>query len=280
MKKVLIATDFSTAADGLLNCVAELKQMGMEEALLVHVIDIRIGEGSILHLQQSGRKKLEEIAKGLEGYGIKTKLYTPIGFAATEIVQIARAEDASLILIGSRGRGVIKEVFIGSTTFDVIRLSNVPVLVEKYIKNKDQKYVNACIDKFQKILLPIDFSECSRGIVKEVKEMANVVQEVVLLSVVEQGESYQELEKVKDHVRAKINDLVMEFEVLGIAAKGIVQAGIPSKCIVELAGKEKVTSIMMGTRGKGLIKSLLLGSTSDAVARTAKRAVILIPCSK
>ncbi|WP_026476936.1 universal stress protein [Alkaliphilus transvaalensis] len=279
MKKVLIATDFSPAAEELLNCISELKAMGMEEAVLVHVVDIRLGEEASIPRQQLSLEKLKETAEKLHGFGVKTKSYTPIGFAATEIVQIAKAEEVSLILIGSKGKSIVKEVFLGSTTFDVIRLTDVPVLVEKYCKGESSECVSVCINKFQKVLLPIDFSECSRSILEKVKAMAGVVQEVILLTVVEQGESDKQVEEAQTGYTEYLMEVAEELRQLGISTKVVVEVGIPSVCINKWAEAEQVTSIIMGTRGKGLIKSLLLGSTSDAVARTAKRPVVLIPCN-
>ncbi|WP_243136871.1 universal stress protein [Alkaliphilus serpentinus] len=277
MKKVLIATDFSPAAEALLNCIDEFKRMGLEEAILVHVIDIRFGEETIIDLQLEAIKKLESIGKKLEAYGIKTKKYTPVGFAATEIVQIARTEEASLILIGSKGKSVLKEVFLGSTTFDVIRLADVPVLVEKY--NKHQGHVkNVCINKFQKILIPMDFSDYSTAIIEKVMTISpNIIEEIILLSVVEQGETLEEIEDAKKQYRELLEEIAGEFRDFGIRVKVEAREGIPSVAITELANEEEVTSIVMGTRGRGLIKALLLGSTSDAVARISKRPVILIP---
>ncbi|SCZ12062.1 universal stress protein [Alkaliphilus peptidifermentans] len=279
MKKVLIATDFSPAAQKLFNCIEELKNMGLEEAVIVHVVDIRIGEGSTSALQSNGEERLNEIVTKLEGYGIHTKTYTPIGFAATEIVQIAKAEEVSLILIGSRGKSAIKEIFLGSTTFDVIRLTDVPVLVEKYKKEKEE-IENVCINKFQKILLPIDFSDCSSLITQKIMTLPPGVEEVILLSVVDHGESNDELERKKIQYKERLQKIADEFTINGINSRIEVVDGIPSKVITEVADRELVTAIAMGTRGRGLIKALLLGSTSDAVARISSRPVLLIPCNK
>lgn len=278
MKKLLIATDFSPPAQRLLNCIDEFRIMGLEEVVLVHVVDIRLGEGLSISLKHEGEEKLKEIEGVLKNKGINTKQYTPIGFAASEIVNIARQEEVSLILIGSKGKGVIKEVFLGSTTFDVIRLAETPVLIEKYIKNEENQYVNACASKFNKVLLPIDFSDCSELIIEEAKGLAGIAKEIVLLTVVEQGESQQEIEDSKDEYNRLLTEIAEEFEKLGIAAKIRIEEGIPSQKIVAAADAEKVGSILMGTRGRGIIKSLLLGSTSDAVARLSKRPVLLIPC--
>lgn len=278
MKKVLIATDFSPPAKRLFNCIEELKVMGLEELVLVHVVNIRLGEGISTTLQQESEKKLRELELAMKAKGFRVKVHTPIGFPASEIVNIAKLQEVDLILIGSKGKGMFKEVFLGSTTFDVIRMAETSVMIEKYYKDENNEYINVCINKFGKILLPIDFSDCSRIIIDKVKRLSNVTQEIVLLTIVEEGESQEEIEAKKSYYKGLLEEIAFEINGLGINTKIIVKEGIPSQQIVGIADEEKVTSIVMGTRGKGLIKTLLLGSTSDAVARISKRPVILIPC--
>ena len=278
MKKVLVATDFSPPAQRLMNCLDELIEMGLEEIILVHVVDIRLGEGISVDLKRESEDRLMEVEMLLSSKNILVKKYSPIGFAASEIVNIAKLEEVSLILIGSKGKGVLKEVFLGSTTFDVIRLTEVPVLIEKYIKDESNEYINVCVNKFQKVLLPIDFSDCSNVIIEKAKNLSSITKEIVLLTIVEQGESFQEIQEAKENYQKLLNGIAVEFNELGIETKVLIKEGIPSQLIVAIAEEEQVTSILMGTRGKGLIKALLLGSTSDAVARISKRPVILIPC--
>ncbi len=278
MKKLLIATDFSPPAQKLLNCIDEFRTMGLEEIVLVHVVDIRLGEGLSISLKQEAEERLKQVEDTLKNKGFRTKLFTPIGFAASEIVNIARQEEVSLILIGSKGKGVIKEVFLGSTTFDVIRLAETPVLIEKYIKNEEDQYVNVCISKFDRVLLPIDFSDCSELIIERAKALSGTTKEIVLLTVVEQGESQQEIEASKQEYQRLMAEIAQPLEKLGITVKVRIEEGTPSQKIVATAEAEEVGSILMGTRGRGIIKALLLGSTSDAVARISKRPVLLIPC--
>lgn len=280
LRKVLIATDFSPPAKRLFECIDELKIMGLEELILVYVINIRLGEGLSTTQQREGEEKLREFEKALKAKGFKVELHTPIGFPASEIASIAKNREVDLILIGSKGKGMMKEAFLGSTTFDVIRLTETPVMIEKYYKNENNEYINVCINKFAKVLIPIDFSLCSRIIIDKAKKLSDVTQEIVLVSIVEEGESQAEIEEIKADYKELLEDIAKEFNKLGISTKIVVEEGIPSQQIVGIAEEEKVTSILMSTRGKGFIKTLLLGSTSDAVARISKRAVILVPCNK
>ncbi|SDY59241.1 universal stress protein [Tindallia californiensis] len=281
VRKVVIAMDFSPASSKLLNCVQELVDNGLEEVVLVHVIDLRIGEDrSIVSIQKETEEKLQAVAEELKKKNITTKISVLGGFAASEIAHIAEKEEASMILIGSIGKSILREIFLGSTTFDLIRMTTTPVLIEKYRKDEDEELQNICISKFQKVVVPVDFSKCSQLVLDEIKEMKSGIDEMILMSVAEHGETREEVERILEDYRKKLEEIAEDFRSLGITVKIKVDVGLPSKLITTTAEQENATLVVMATRGAGLLKSLLLGSTSDAVSRHSKRPVLLIPCGK
>ncbi len=281
VKKVVIAMDFSPASNKLLNCIQELVDNGLEEVVLVHVIDLRIGEErSIVSIQRETEEKLQEIANDLKEKGVKTKISVLGGFAASEIAHVAEKEEASMILIGSIGKSILKEIFLGSTTFDLIRMTTTPVLIEKYRKDEDEKIQNVCISKFEKIVVPVDFSRCSQLVLDEIKQMKYGIREMILMAVAEHGETREEVERILEDYKTKLEEIAEGYRQMGIVVQVKVDVGLPSKIITTTAEQENATLIVMATRGAGLLKSLLLGSTSDAVSRHSKRPVLLIPCGK
>jgi len=54
---------------------------------------------------------------------------TIYGYAAREIVEDAKAHDIGVIVMGSRGRGDLAGLVLGSTAHKVIHLADRPVLV-------------------------------------------------------------------------------------------------------------------------------------------------------
>jgi len=138
-KDVLFATDFSKTSNEILKNIANL---GVKRVVLVHVIDVNsvvgikkgfdIEEWLYSEMMLAGRR-LSNMVESLEKRGIKAKFVCPIpvGDPATEIVNAAKREKVSAIVLGARGRSVNKEILLGSVAEGVMRKSQIPVLIVK-----------------------------------------------------------------------------------------------------------------------------------------------------
>ncbi|MDG6904517.1 MAG: universal stress protein [Nitrososphaerota archaeon] len=75
-----------------------------------------------------------------------------------------------------------------------------------------------------------------------------------------------------------VNQSVQDAKNHGINARGEVLRTISSivESVVEVANKENVDLIVMGTRGLGGFKKLLLGSVSSGVVSHAKCSVLIV----
>jgi nucleotide-binding universal stress UspA family protein len=71
---------------------------------------------------------VEELTRaGIKAHGkVRNTIY---GYAAREIVEDAKTLDVSVIIMGSRGRGDLAGLVLGSTADKVIHLADRPVLV-------------------------------------------------------------------------------------------------------------------------------------------------------
>jgi nucleotide-binding universal stress UspA family protein len=280
MKRILLATDFSEPSEALMACLPELKSMGMEEVILFHAISVVRAQASALELQRYNEEKLHMKKVLLEKEGYHVKVRVPLGFPPEEIIDTALQEKADLILMGSHGGGLIKSFFLGSTTFDVIRISSVPVLVEKYADVDRKDYTPVCHLKFNRVLFPTDFSECARQGWKYLMEMAPQLQEVVLVSVIQKIRDEEMWREVQERSEQELMLMKKELEAAGCEVKVHLTEGTPSRQILKAADEDKVSLIVIPKRGEGYIKQLLLGSTAEAVTRQSKQPVLLVPCSQ
>lgn len=279
--KVLLATDFSNTAEKLMDCLQELKGLGAKEVVLVHVVDIHSAKLDAGQLQTENEKKLKEVKKHIQEMGFEVEIRVPIGSPSAEINKIAEKEDVSLILIASHGRGFIKKIFMGSTAYDVIRKAQKPILVEKYKNLESDACEVACKNKFSRIMVPTDFSECAGEVVEMLKKLNTPAQEVILTSVIESSSSLQELENNKKAAEEKMMELKNELDQNDVSNKITikVEEGVASDNIIRIAEEEDIGIIMMSTHGQGGLKDLLIGSTADRVARKSPIPVLLVPCN-
>jgi nucleotide-binding universal stress UspA family protein len=61
--------------------------------------------------------------------GVPVSGHTTAGDPGTELLKRARAADHDLIVMGSRGRGALRSVFLGSVSHFVLNHTTVPVLI-------------------------------------------------------------------------------------------------------------------------------------------------------
>ncbi|MCK8817221.1 universal stress protein, partial [Natroniella sulfidigena] len=218
------------------------------------------------------RKEKEKIEK----LGLDVKTSVLVGSPADKIVETAESEGVDLILMASQGKGYIKELLLGSITFNVIRTSNVPVLIEKHtgVKEKIEVFSN---NKFKKVLVPINTSKLSEKLFDKVKSAKGTIKNLVLLSVIEQITNQDKLNKIKKSTKERLEELKVQLEEEEINVETKVKVGIASQNILKVAQKEDVSLIMMPTTGAGKLREIMIGSTANAVIRNSKRDLMVFP---
>ena len=277
IRKLLLCTDFSEPASHLPDCLPELKERGLEEVVLIHVVNIRSAGGNAAALQKHNLQAMADLRMDLEKQGLQASVRVPIGFPPHEIVDAANEEDVSLILLGAIGKGIIRRIFMGSTSFDVIRMSNKPVLIERFQEDENQRIRIACREKFKRVLIPIDFSADSLSVVKNIQELVGSGGNLILMHVIEGSDSETaRQERIRD-AEGSLGLLKKDLEALGMSVVTHIREGAASTHINRIAQQEKATMIAIAKRGVGNIQGLLIGSTAEAVALRAPAPVLLFP---
>jgi nucleotide-binding universal stress UspA family protein len=271
--KVLLATDFSQCSEQLWNCLDELKVLGARELVVMHAVPLTPPARFV----DQAEERLSARKAEAEAMGFQAKVVVQVGQAPQEINNVAAREKVDLILVGAKGENRIREVFIGNTVRDLIRTVRKPILVEKY-KVTRGNWTPVCARKFDRVLLPVDFSEASMWIFSLVKDkLAGHISEAVLIHVVDKGHTEELLEANRAEALDRLNAMRQVLEDAGIRTEVRIKVGIPSQHIIKAARDEAVTLVMLATRGAGSIRELLLGSTAENVVRKSPRAVLLFP---
>ncbi len=277
--RVLYPTDFSLASESGTSVLKDLKDVGVREVVLLHVIDLNrlIGPVSgidipaVLHdYEDETRQNLERFGKKIEDMGFEVTVLEPVaGDPASVIADVAVEVNADLIAIPSHGKGLISGMLLGSVSEGVVKKSRVPVLVIKFISEGGE--LKTLFDRlFRKILLAYDFSENSEELVRYVREFAvrGKAEEVVVVHVIEKGDA------IDDEKMRKLDEIRRTFLKHGIDSETIIEAGTPYKEIVRIAEEKSVTMVAVSAKGEGLLRSLL-GGTADGVVRRSRVPVLV-----
>ena len=81
--------------------------------------------------QEEGNKVLDPIKKFLDKHQLNYRCATVVGHPVDEILKAAASEKSHLIVMGTRGHGVIGRALIGSIAQRVVSDSDMPVLLVK-----------------------------------------------------------------------------------------------------------------------------------------------------
>ena len=141
-EKILYPTDFSDVSKKALDYLAQLKDAGTKEIVVLHVIDekgidaiSRYAAGSaepmIREIEKEAMEEGTKIEKKLMQSSLIVKLRIETGVPLKEILKVEEEEKVSAIVIGSHGKTNLEEMFLGSVSEKVIRQSKNPVLIVK-----------------------------------------------------------------------------------------------------------------------------------------------------
>ena len=138
MQKILIATDGSPSSLEAIELGLELAEEHAAEVTFVHVapvLDRSFADGigvpaAVPHrIDEVDRKPLEDALALAAERDVEAKAELLAGQPVDEIVACADTIDADLIVLGSRGRGALATVLLGSVSRGVLHEARRPVLV-------------------------------------------------------------------------------------------------------------------------------------------------------
>jgi nucleotide-binding universal stress UspA family protein len=279
-RKMLVCTDLSPASNALIQCVEELKGIGMEEIVLTHVIYVANTPGLEEMLAEEARPVLERQKNILEDQGIRVTVEMPVGLPAHTLNETAEKHDVSAILIGSHGKGILQAAILGSVSAKLLGLARRPVLLARIAVLEGDKCHLVCGRLFIKILFPSDFSECAEHALNYLGKIAvETGCPITIMHVLEEkpadaATARQLEEEQRFFLEAKKHRLKSQ----GRSEVSIFLAtGEPAREIISMANEGNFSIIVMGSKGKGLLREVFLGSVANEVARHAGVPVLLIP---
>ncbi len=241
-------------------------------------------------MRKSERDYLRSIARRLKERGVQASALVLAGPPGPTLVQWMRGDAADLVVMTTHGRGALGRAAYGSVADQLVRSLEVPVLLVR--PDAADRAVADTGWMAREIVLGLDGSRTAEAALEPAARLARmlqvpmtVVQVVPPLAVaahppvpfptgydariteVRRREALDYLEDVAEGLRAR-----------GVAATAAAVIGdSPAGTLLDLGRAERGVLLAVGTRGRGGVKRLMLGSVADKLVRGAEVPVLVVP---
>lgn len=293
---ILVATDFSPAAEAALQQGVWLARVSGARLTLVHTLpdlrkvvhyasakaklDLLYGEGKEFEreVRRPSDARLRQTIAALNAPDLNIEYETLIGDPAVEIIHAVQQEGYDLVLVGTRGRSAWERFFVGSTAKRLIRKCPSAVWIVKPEHSGPPRAVLALTD----------FSEVSRRAVLAGAWAARQAGAALhLLHVIDSSDVPDDLieklpqggslrEEIREEARHRLEQFVAGLPIPPEQLRSHLSWGTPWKEIARLAQHEQIDLIALGTVGRSGVAGILLGNTAEKVLDTCDCSVLTV----
>ncbi|MEQ1680690.1 MAG: universal stress protein [Nitrospira sp.] len=237
-------------------------------------------------LMQETTTRLVDVTARAGGLGLLAQSRIATGIPSEEVLAVARAEDADLVVVGTRGKTGLEHVLLGSTAERIIRMAPCPVLTVPAGKQRAGECQKATVTS---MLVPVDFSDCSRDALEYGALIAQRSKTSLKLFHVLEPVSYgldftlphiAQRESSKAAITKRLSDFVSALSSLGLASDFLISGGLPADSILDAARAQSVDVIVMGTHGRRGVSHALFGSVAESVLRRSSCPVLTVRSPK
>ena len=289
IKKLLFVTKFEELCYGALTSLLSLRNAALEHVVFLNVIErdkvaMKRGSGYLkeeeVKLKETANIRFIDWAENLFEMGMEVGAYIEVSTLIPEILKVIKKEAPDLVVIGQSHKGTLKQLYAGSDITELMRRTEVPILVFKHMKED-----NIVPEKlFERLLFATNWSDTGKKTIEYIKGLKNIIGEIHIIHVVKdsalKSPDAHEVQKVRKAERKRLDDLCEELEDMGINARPHVYVGDPQKEIEKAAKEYQASLIILGSSEKAAIMERWVGSISKNIADKSIFPCLLIPGKK
>ena len=266
MKKILVPMDFSEEAMYAMEAAVAIARKSEAEILMPHIIEM---PGHFYHdagkLEGPGSEKIyvkqlmthfnERMAsiKGQANFqNVKIEPRVEIGNAYPSLKKLAIDSKADLVIMGSKGVGELKDIYLGSTSQRMIRNSNCPVLTVKNSLN---------IDGLKNIVFATNFSRTPFYVTNEIQALTRVLEVNLQILTINTKKEWRTNREIKTEVKAFADQHQIENYEIKIYDDHTAVEGI-----IHYSEDQNTDMIAVMTHGNTGLPHLLSGSIAEKIA--------------
>lgn len=274
---ILMATDMSARCDRALARSAQLAEQWAAQLVVAHAIEAGpdfAASRRLLDLPSWRRTEdraitvRSQLSADLAEEGITSSIVVEEAEPQEMVLRVAQQMDIELIVTGLARDEPWGRVFLGTTVTHLARKAECPLLV---VRNRARA-------PYRRIVLATDFSEASRQALRAATQFFPTSN----LSVFHAYDSPYSASPEAVAVRESWEALAREECVKFISDAGLpeetqrrldllVEHGHPGRLLRDLCQHGQVDLVVIGSRGRSIVQTLLLGSTAETLLR-------MVPC--
>ncbi|QBR83769.1 universal stress protein [Legionella israelensis] len=285
LKRAIIATDFSKHAEYALKraiLLAEHQDITLE---LIHVLkqpwpasfvqfSNKEQQKELLRLEKNTEEKLQNLVKPFSSK-VSMKISVLLGRIADEIIRFTQDNQGDLIIAGAHGQYHVSDYVLGTTSGDMVRQGNTPVLLIK----KEPSF------SYNKILIATDFSEASKRAVEFAFQCFPEARFQLLHIVDIYYRQFLNVDNVGKNERSnptknifkKLDDFLKDCKVKPDKFEKKVIGGYLADAIIMQSKKWSADLLVFGTQGHSKLHYLLMGSVAKRLVQLSNIDMLTVP---
>jgi nucleotide-binding universal stress UspA family protein len=286
---ILLATDFSLPARRAFVYATRLSQLLQRRLVLLHAItafpDLHAWSRPVRRTQHQLRTKalleLGRMARIAHEQGVTVTHRLAIGVPEDSILKAVEQNNAALLVMGTHGRTGWDRLQLGSSAEAMIRKAPCPVLT---VHGETVAHVPLSPRRLtlKRLLVATDFSAASEAALRSATLLARQCNaRAALVYALDPAKSPRRGHRHAGESARRRADRLLEEAVAAVQAERyiaelIAQSGKPVEVILHLAKRVTADLIVMGTKGRRGMRSLMAGSVAEAVVRRAGCPVLVV----
>ena len=238
--------------------------VGLDQRLVVEAI-----RDDAYAVVRAARDQVKARAPGLE-------IHESLQMGDARSVLLDLSSDASMIVLGSRGRGPVKSLLLGSVAVAVTRHASCPVVVLRPRNLGSVRHgvlVGADGTERSSTTLEFAYRQASlRGLPLTVMHCFWDVRSATIGSGVVSDDE-PDLEIKRELLSESVSGMTEKFP--DVPVRKVLARGLTDKCLV--AAAETMDMLVVGARERGSLSGMVYGSVASAVVEHASSIVAVVP---
>ncbi|HEX9485430.1 MAG TPA: universal stress protein [Gemmatimonadales bacterium] len=279
LQPIVVGVDASPEAAGAAAFALRMPQRAGTSCHLVHAardawasIGVEEGVDQLWHaLIDQARKNITAVLAGVVPRGLVDEMTVRLGRAPLVLKQAVSELGAELVVLGSKHHSASGRWLGGSTSLNVARTTDVPVLV-----------VAGSPTAIRRVLVAVDGSAASRPTLEAADRYAALFgAELRVLSVIEPLPVIPEAAAPDATEYYRMSEELLQRAVWPLirtsGAEKVVRYGMTVETILREATEWQADLLVAGSHGRGWIERMLVGSVTERLLNHLPTSLLVVP---